>query len=191
MKSRSRKISFTVIVVVAIAWLAAMAVLRPFGGDGPRPDIIVIVVDTLRSDYLGCYGNSLDTSPNVDAMARDSMLFEDCRTHAPNTRMSMATIFSGFLPHETQAVERTDLSEKVTMLSEQLVPLGYKTAAVIGNFVLHKGTGFDQGFMVYDDEMQQRELVRKYKERTAGPTTDRAIELLRQYKDEQLFMWRS
>ncbi len=188
MVTGSRKLGLTVTVLVLLAAVVAVAALRPFGG-APRPDIIVIVVDTLRPDHLGCYGSTLDTSPNVDALAADSMFFEDCRAHAPNTRMSMASVFSGFLPHETNVVKQTDLTDKVETLAEQLIPLGYTTAAVISNFVLRKGVGFDQGFMVYDDEMKESEQTRKLAERTAEPTTDRAIELLRKYKDEQLFMW--
>ena len=180
-------------IILALGLLIAAAVgavvLVPKAPRGPRPSIIMIVVDTLRPDYLGCYDHSLDTSPNVDAFAADSMLFESCYAQAPNTRMSCATILSGYLPHETHSMQRFDLPPEVDTLPEMLKPLGYKTVAVISNYVLRTGEGYEQGFDVFDDEMNQKELVRKHEERIAEPTTDRAIEYLEEYRDEPLFMW--
>jgi len=159
-------------------------------GHGKKPSIILITVDTLRADHLGCYGYSRNTSPNIDAFAKDALLFENCLSHAPDTRMSFASMLSGFLPHETKTTKiLRPLPTGVNTIAEILRQQGYETAAVISNYVLRKGLGFEQGFMTYDDTMNQRELVRPWPERTAGPTTDRAIELLTQLHKTQLFMW--
>jgi arylsulfatase A-like enzyme len=66
---------------------------------------------------------------------------------------------------------------------------GYKTVAVVSNYMLRKKRGYEQGFMIYDDTMNDHELVRKWPERIAERTTSRAIELLKQYHEDQLFIW--
>jgi arylsulfatase A-like enzyme len=60
---------------------------------------------------------------------------------------------------------------------------------VVSNYNLHKNKGYEQGFMIYDDTMDDRELVRHRPERIAEHTTDRAIELLKQFHKDQLFIW--
>ena len=153
------------------------------------PSIILITVDTLRADYLGCYGHHKNTSPNIDLFAKDNMLFENCLSHAPETRLSFASMLSGFLPHETKITTNFTLPEEVKTLPEILRQQGFKTAAVISNYTLRKSMGFGQGFMIYDDTMDESELVRDWPERTAKYTTKRAIELLERFNKEKLFMW--
>ena len=153
------------------------------------PPIILITVDALRADHLKCYGYSKNTSPNIDQFAQDSLLFENCFSHAPETRPSFASILSGFLPHETKINESVQLPPAVETLAETLQKQGYKTAAVISNYLLLKGEGFEQGFMIYDDTMDQRELIRNWPERIAQHTTDRAVELIEQFHKDRLFMW--
>ncbi len=63
------------------------------------------------------------------------------------------------------------------------------TIAVVSNYMLKKGRGWEQGFDIYDDTMNERELVRSWPERTAAPTTTRAVELLTRYHKSKLFMW--
>jgi len=154
-----------------------------------RPNIILITIDTLRADYLGCYGYIMKTSPNIDRFAQDGMLFENCLSHAPDTRLSFASMLTGFLPHETKVTVDRRLPDQVESLPEILKVQGYKTIAVISNYVLRKGQGFEQGFMVYDDTMKQRESVRKQPEKVAEFTTDRTIELLKQFHKDQFFIW--
>jgi len=156
---------------------------------GKKPSIILITVDTVRPDYLTCYGYSKNTSPNIDKFAADSLMFENCFSHAPETRLSFASILSGFLPHETRVTENIPLPSGVETLAEILQRQGYKTAAVISNYVLRKTQGYEQGFMIYDDTMNERELVRRWPERIAEHTTNRAIELLKQFHKDDLFIW--
>lgn len=153
------------------------------------PSIFLITVDTLRADHLRCYGYSRDTSPNIDTFAQDALLFENCLSHAPATRCSFASMLSGFLPHETRTLKHNTVPREVDTLPEILRRQGYKTAAVVSNYVLRRKRGFEQGFMIYDDTMNERELVRQWPERTAEPTTDRAIELLERFRNNHLFMW--
>ena len=186
----TKRIGLLVALLVLVAVAAGLATLGPWSGQAPRPSIILIVIDTLRPDHLGCYGYDLDTSPNIDAFAADGVVFENCKSQSSDTRLSMASMLSGFYPHETKVIGAHAVPEEVELLSEMLKPEGYKTAAVIGNFMLHRGWNYKQGFDIYDDEMNEHELVRQhFKERTAGATTDRAIEILEQSGDEPLFLW--
>jgi arylsulfatase A-like enzyme len=171
--------------------VGAAGLLAGCGGEQPaeRPNVILIVVDTLRADHLGCYGYSRETSPGIDAFAADAMLFERGFSHAADTRYACASLLSGFLPHETGVLEDTALSDDIDTLPEMLRGAGYATAAVISNYVLRAGRGYEQGFDVYDDTMDQREQVRDWPERVATATTDRAIELLDDLGQRPFFLW--
>ncbi len=157
--------------------------------ESDRPDIFLITVDTLRANHLGCYGYSWNTTPNIDAFAKSALLFEQCRSHASETRASFSSVLSGFLPHETKVIENIPLVPPIDSLPEILRDRGYVTLAVVSNYVLREGNGFDQGFDIFDDTMEERELVRKWPERMAGATADRVIALLEEYRDEPLFVW--
>jgi arylsulfatase len=161
------------------------------GGTGPmQPSVILITVDTLRADHLGSYGYPKDTSPNIDQFAQEALLFENCLSHAPETRTSIASILTGFLPHETGVLHDFPLPADVDTLPEMLERVGYKTLAVVSNYVLQGQYGWDQGFIVYDDTMTDSEAgMRRWPERIAERTTDRAIQLLSQYQKDRLFMW--
>jgi arylsulfatase A-like enzyme len=96
---------------------------------------------------------------------------------------------TGFLPHETKVVKNQPLPKEVETIAEILSERGYRTAAVISNYILRAGQGFEQGFELYDVEMDQSESVRGTPERTASQTTDRAIEVLEMADDRPLFFW--
>ena len=159
-------------------------------GAGKKPSIILIIVDTLRPDHLNCYGYFRDTSPNINDFARNSLQFEHCYSHAPATSGSCASILSGFLQHETKLLfNGYPLIREVETLPEILQRHGYTTAAVVGNYILRRRMGWSQGFSIYDDTMDDKELVRRVPEKTAENMTDRAIELLQQFQHDPLFMW--
>lgn len=157
---------------------------------GKRPNIFLIIVDTLRPDHLGCYGYPRNTSPNIDQFAKNALLFENCFSHAPTTSPSCACILSGFLSHETKSlINGRPLSSAVEILPEMLQKQGYKNAAVVSNYVLRKRTNWTQGFDIFDDTMDDKELNRNFPERIAKGTTDRAIELINRFSKDPLFMW--
>lgn len=153
------------------------------------PNVILITVDTLRADHLGCYGHYRNASVNIDRFAEDSMLFENCMSHAPVTSSSCASMLSGFLPHETKVFKNDPLPADVQILPEILRGHGYKTIAVISNYTLQAKNGWDKGFDEYDYEMTHLEINRKTPERIAEHTTNRAIELFEKYHKKKLFMW--
>jgi arylsulfatase A-like enzyme len=176
------------IVVVAAVGIASYVIVGRFsGGD---TSVILISVDTLRPDHLGCYGYDRKTSPAVDQFAEESLVFENCFAQAPTTRPSCGVILSGFFPHELKIFgNRDNLPIEVSTVTEMLREDGYRTLAVVSNFVLGKRSGFDQGFDYYDDRMDEVELVRGVPERIAENTTEAAINLLRLHHKRKFFMW--
>jgi arylsulfatase A-like enzyme len=159
-------------------------------GKGSPPNIILITVDTLRRDHLGCYGYGKDVSPNIDAFARDAMLFERSYAHASTTRPSVASMLTGFYPHECKVLGNSDnLPYLLTTIPDYLREKGYTTLAVSSNFVLGPGSGFDQGFDVFDNRLDQMELVRPVPERTADRTTDAAMNLIDGNRKNRFFLW--
>src|SRR5437867_3328893 len=78
--------------------LFAMAVCPSFASAESRPNFLVILVDTLRADYLGCYGFKGPISPNIDTLARGALVFDRCIAQAPWTKPSVASLFTSLHP---------------------------------------------------------------------------------------------
>ncbi|MHB8077860.1 MAG: sulfatase family protein [Candidatus Krumholzibacteriia bacterium] len=113
------------VLVLAITGVAARSRSRE-----PRlPDVIMIAIDTLRSDHLHCYGNDWIRTPNLDALARDGVRFSRCFATAPWTLPSFASIFTGLTPGHHGAVggAREVLDDSRTTLAERLAAAGYRT----------------------------------------------------------------
>ncbi|MFH1681308.1 MAG: sulfatase [Candidatus Eisenbacteria bacterium] len=136
-----------------LAALAGGAFLLSCGG-GERPSLLLVTIDTLRSDRLGCYGAPGTRTPHLDRLAAEGAQFADCFTPVPSTAPSHATILSGLYPrthgvHDNGAV----LSESVPLLSEALRSAGYTTAAFVSGFPLESRFGFARGFDHFDDRL--------------------------------------
>jgi arylsulfatase A-like enzyme len=112
-----------------------------------RPHVVIYLVDTLRADFLGCYGHAAPTSPRLDAFAREGLLFTDAWAQASWTRPAVASIFTG-LHVGTHGVDREDrvLPAELRTLAEALKAGGYRTGAFVANHLLGGRFGFDQGF---------------------------------------------
>ncbi len=114
-----------------------------------RPNILLVLVDTLRHDHLSSYGYPRSTTPRIDALlAEKGVLFEDAYAQAPWTLPSLVSLMTGRYPTELlperQAAYR--IPDEVPAISEMLGALGYETAAFYANPALHEGTGFGRGF---------------------------------------------
>jgi arylsulfatase A-like enzyme/Flp pilus assembly protein TadD len=139
------------------------AVLLLFGcgraAEQPRPPVILISVDTLRSDRLPMYGYRKVDTPHLDALRRDSILYERAYSHCPMTLPSHASMFTGLLPTENGV--RNNLGDrldgaKFPTLARRFRDRGYRTAAAVSSYVLRAETGIADGFDVYDDEVEVR-----------------------------------
>ena len=117
-----------------------------------RPDIVLIVVDTLRADHLGCYGYTRNTSPSIDALAAESVRFAYAYSTSSWTKPAIASIFTGLYPsrHGVDGMLQV-LPPSAGALAERLAEHGYQTAGVISHSLLGEKFGFDQGFEHYDE----------------------------------------
>ena len=134
-----------------VARLAAASLLLGGCGSGeadPPPHVVLISLDTLRADRLGCYGYERPTSPVLDALARESFLFEEARANSNQTHVSHMAMFTGLLPPVYSAPGKGDpvLPTEGGALAEVLRGAGYATVAFAdGGYVLEE-YGFDRGF---------------------------------------------
>lgn len=116
--------------------------------------VILISVDTLRADHLPAYGYREVRTPAFDALARDSIVFENAYAQAPLTLPSHATILTGLLPtqHGVRDNSGFRLSAEHPTLAAALKARGYATGAAVSSFALRKDRGLAAGFDLYDDD---------------------------------------
>jgi choline-sulfatase len=120
-------------------------------GDPDPPNILLIVVDTLRADHLGLYGYERPTSPNLDAWALRSTVFDRAYSHSPWTMPSVASILTGLEPREHGITDWQDpLEQQFVTLAEVLQGHGYRTGAAVSHYILAPKYHFDQGFEVFN-----------------------------------------
>jgi hypothetical protein len=111
------------------------------------PNVILIGVDTLRSDRLSCYGYSASQTPNIDAMAADGVRYSDMTAQASWTKPSFATMLTSLYPSSHTAIGKPDrLPQAVTTLAEALAAGGYHTGGIVDNVSIGPAFGFEQGF---------------------------------------------
>ena len=142
-----------ILVVVNIIWLITSSLSiggSRYGGGkaGPiLPNIMLIVMDTVRADHLSCYGYYRNTSPNLDAMAREGVIFTNAISPSPWTLPSHASMFTGLYPSQHGLNHRNfKLSPQATTLADVLRNIGYQTVGFSCNPWVGKASGLDQGF---------------------------------------------
>ncbi len=115
-----------------------------------RPNVILIMVDTLRADRLPAYGYSAIRTPAFDALASDGAVFENAFAQASWTKPSAATLLTGLYPSTHQAIRKADLlPEAVTTLPEAMRASGWRTGGIVTNINLAPSFQFDQGYDEY------------------------------------------
>ena len=138
--------------------------------DAERPNVLIVMIDTLRADHLGCYGHGRNTSPNIDRIAVGGARFERAYSAAPWTPPSIASLFSSLYPashHVLQygglyatrgaALQGDQLPQEIETLAELFSRGGYQTAAFVCNPWVTVREGFDQGFDRFDDSLARLE----------------------------------
>ena len=129
---------------------------RPLPPAG-SPNVLLIVLDTVRADHLSLYGYPRPTTPNLERLARRGIRFDQARAAAPWTLASHANMFTGRWPHELGIEWTCPLREDVPTLAEHLGSLGYATAGFAGNtFYCSYDSGLDRGFTHYQDYVLDR-----------------------------------
>jgi choline-sulfatase len=137
-----------------------------------RPTIVLISIDTVRADHLPAYGYRGVETPAIDALARDSVRYENAYTHVPLTLPAHAVLLTGLLPYENGVRDnlgfRLAQSHEGETLASRLRAAGYATGAAVSSWVLRADRGLSAGFDSYDDRMPENAT----RERAGGDTVD-------------------
>jgi len=186
-------ISFRSLVLLLTASLlpwASTAFAVPVGA----PNVVVITIDTLRADHLGCYGYKQIRTPHIDALAADATRFERAYTAVPVTLPSHTVMFTGTYPmlsgmHDFAA---NKLNPTQPTLASVLKEHGYATAAVIGSAVLDSRFGLNRGFDFYYDHFDFNRLQESNLEEMERPgnlVADVTLDWLSKNYSKKFFLW--
>ena len=167
---------------------------------GEKPNILLIAIDTLRADRLSCYGHTNKTTPVIDSLAKNGVVFTNCIASASWTMPSFGSIFTSVHPSGHGAISyRHKLAPDLTTLAELLKSVGYHTAGFISNPTLDRKFGFQKGFDHYDDKsIAMRHGMNLYHEAdfdklsinatvTSHTVTDLAAHWLEKSREEPFF----
>ena len=176
--------------------LTALTALRAAAQPPKKPpaSVILITIDTLRADHLGCYGYRQIKTPNIDALAEDGIRIERAFTAVPVTLPSHTAIMTGTYPmlsgmHDFSG---NKLSPQQPTLASILKQAGYTTGAVIGSAVLDSRFGLNQGFDFYYDHFDFSRLDEKNldeMERPGNVVADQTLDWLSKNWQSKFFLW--
>ena len=125
--------------------------LAPPPGAPPRT-VLLITLDTLRADHMGSYGYPRETTPNLDRLAEEGVVFDYMLAATSATVGSTATILTGLHPGCSGVVNQTrPLPQDALTLAERFRSAGYATVGAVSNGLLSEASGFDQGFDAFDN----------------------------------------
>jgi len=147
--TKKKKYALMLIPAILIAAILFLFIINKTGSISqyPNANVILIVVDTLRADHLGCYGYSRNTSPEIDKLAKEGIIFKNMFAQSSWTKPSTVSILSGLYPQNHGAnTHKGILSGEVNLLSEILDKHGYRSYAFVANSIVSGIFGFEQGF---------------------------------------------
>ncbi len=159
------------------------------------PNLLLVTLDTVRSDRLGCYGRPEAMTPAIDRLAARGTLLPLVSAPTPVTLPSHATILTGSYPpgHGVRSNGVFTLAEDRHTMAEILGAAGYRTGAFVSAFVLDHHFGLDQGFETYDDQIPERDPMARFgfmAERRADQTCGSLIRWLEDGSDDRpFFAW--
>ena len=175
---KSKRLS-TVFLIAAVC-LGALFFLKK-----RPPNVIIIMVDTLRKDYLGVYGFPGPISPHIDSFASHSFVFENVHSPAPWTPMSVASTFLGRHGIIDKAHKKKFtayyLNEDTKTMAESFLEAGYDTKGIVYNAYLNKEYGFSRGFTSYVQE--HKSINYKLRRWLANRNNDRPVFLYLHFLD--------
>ena len=181
-------------VVLTLSFFVAAAARPSLGADGVEPNVVVITIDTLRADHLGCYGDRSIQTPNIDALSRSSARFTHAFTPVPITLPAHTALFTGSFPMATGMHDFSGnrLPASAVTLANVLHDHGYSTAAFLGAAVLDSRFGLSQGFDTYFDHFEFSRLDEANLDSIKRPgdqVIDNALAWLKAHPREPFFLW--
>ncbi|MFT4572176.1 MAG: arylsulfatase A-like enzyme [Hyphomicrobiaceae bacterium] len=143
------------VVIGVVVTFGLNAVARPTAPALPAvtaggPNVVLILVDTLRADHIGPYGGTIVATPAIDRLAADSVVFENGFSHSSWTRPSVATVLTSLYPASHSVMFKTDLlPDDVVTVGENFETAGYRTSGFVTNINVAPSFNFEQGFQRY------------------------------------------
>lgn len=180
-------ISALAAVVVAMVWFVCVRA----GGSREIRNVVLISIDTCRADHLSCYGYIRPITPNIDAVAAQSILFQDVVSPVPLTLPAHSSIMTGTIPpyHGVRDNMEYKLGDSQLTLAEILAKNGFKTAAIISAFVLDSQFGLARGFDYYNDRFEEEHKFLQISERRGREVSRLANTWLEQNRNERFFLF--
>lgn len=146
-------------------------------------NIVLISLDTLRADHVGCYGYGRDTTPNIDRLCAKSFVFMDAASPMPTTDPTHASMLTGLYPYSHGVLDnKMKIRENATRIAEILREAGYRTLGVVSNYHMGRGNGMEKGFERYLDDFPEHWI-------SAGETVDRVINLMNSETNRPFFLF--
>src|ERR1700704_3781977 len=159
-----------------------------------RPNVILITMDTVRADHLGCYGAKDIQTPTLDGLAHDGTVFEHAISQVPLTWPSHAVILTGLYPFQNGVQDFTGqpLEPRFRSVAQSFKQQGYATGAVVSAFVLDRSWGLARGFDFYDDAFAPETFQKKdigLVDRRAEESVAHALRWLAKTPKRPFFLW--
>jgi arylsulfatase A-like enzyme len=181
---------------ILILLLISVSSFFSCSGKKAKPHILLITVDTLRSDHLGAYGYPRETSPFIDSLAKKGMVFKHAITPQPITAPSHATILSSLHPlTHGLTMNGQKLNQKVQTMAEVLQKDGYFTIATVSVKLLSSKNKFAQGFDSFSDQWNINDHANDKHQRTAPSVNQSLFKQIDDYlanpqhNKKPLFVW--
>jgi len=159
------KFELNKILIITFVLVVALSMVGCGKKEVWNGNILIITLDTTRSDHIVSYGYDKGSTPNIDRLANEGIRFANCYTSIPLTLPSHSNIFTGkySIGNGVRNNGTYVLSESEKTMAEYLSESGYNTYAVIASFVLQSKFGVDQGFNIYDDTIDSGNIHKTFK----------------------------
>jgi arylsulfatase A-like enzyme len=194
--SLQRLLPTTALALLSVSSVGAAQGAQPADLKRPeRSNILLITVESLRADRLGCYTTGRNSTPAIDALADRGFRFTRAYAASPSTLPSTGTILTGLYPirHGLRDDLGGRLAEGIVTLAEILGKAGYRSGAVVGSMRLDPTSGLNRGFGAYDHEFKAttaKVYLEIVKERLAEEVVARGLKFLESGNDEKpFFLW--
>jgi len=174
------------------AWIIVLLAALGCTPSDTRPNVLLITVDTLRADRVSAYGYELPTTPAIDELASQGVLFERAIAASSSTAPSHASMFTSrrVRQHSVSYLNGQTRLKHTKTLAQHFRDAGWSTAAFVGNFMLQPRTGFDAGFELFDSDLETFPMggIAIF-ERRAEATLARALAWLEEPRETPVFLW--
>ena len=154
-------------------------------------NLILCLIDAARADHLSCYGYSVNTTPGIDKIASEGVLFENAFSQIPSTLPAVTSLFTSFYPEAHQVLgQHCRLSKETQTLAKLFKESGFKTAAFSANPYVSRNYGLDNGFLEFEEIFTQYDVTIEHVVSVpAEYVTRMAMEWIQSNKSSRFFMF--